>query len=311
MNPRNATPARLPSPPPPPANASTTAQGGIAGARSFARWQAIYPQLIWAYAGRVDAPTQHLLEVFTRRMTAWLVTRGHVQLVSDDTILTVKRGQWVFFCGRFQKHDFSPAAELVSISLRIPAESETEWRHAPFVVKAAEHPQLEKTARALIALVTRNSPASNRSALQRPMPFAEALRINARAFEWAAACMDARMAAGVPMGEPRRGHPKVTRALTVLMGTPLHEACSETRLAAEVGLSAGHLEQLFVREMGTTPRRLRERHRRDEAARRVRHDDTSLKQLAWELGFGSPSHFSNWFRRVFGMSPRAWRRMEG
>lgn len=103
----------------------------------------------------------------------------------------------------------------------------------------------------------------------------------------------------------------MTRALTVLMGTPLHEACSETRLAAEVGLSAGHLEQLFVREMGTTPRRLRERHRRDEAARRVRHDDTSLKQLAWELGFGSPSHFSNWFRRVFGMSPRAWRRMEG
>ncbi|AHF89792.1 AraC family transcriptional regulator [Opitutaceae bacterium TAV5] len=287
-----------------------------AGERPFREWQALLPTLIWAYAGRVDAQVRHSLEMRTQRMTAWLITRGQVRLVSDDTALVVRRGAWVFFCGRFQKHDFSPAAELVSVSLRVPADGEAVWRHAPFVVKAARHPELERAARALIGLVEAHAPTAMAGLAHRTMPPAEAARIGARALEWAAVCMEVRRAAGMSpeeerAGGRRRGHPKVARALERLTEAPLHERYPEARLAKEVGLSPGHLEQLFVRELGTTPRRLREHYRRREARYRVGHSDVSLKQVAWELGFGSASHFSNWFRRVFGQSPRAWRRERG
>ncbi|MDR1284511.1 MAG: AraC family transcriptional regulator [Opitutaceae bacterium] len=297
------------------------AGAGGAAVRPFREWQALLPALVWAYAGRVGAQVRHSLEMRTQRMTAWLITRGRVRLVSDDTVLTVRRGEWVFFCGRFQKHDFSPAAELVSVSLRVPADGEAVWRHAPFVVKAARHPELERAARALIDLVEAHAPTAMAGLAHRAMPPAEAARIGARALEWAAVCMEVRRVAGVTSEEERagegaggkaggrrRGHPKVARALERLTEAPLHERYAVARLAGEVGLSPGHLEQLFVRELGTTPRRLREHYRRSEAGYRVRHSDVSLKQIAWELGFCSASHFSNWFRRVFGQSPRAWRR---
>lgn len=294
-------------------HAAVLAVDSGAGVRPVHQWQSQLPELIWAYAGKVDAQVRHLLELRTHRITAWLITRGQVRLVSDTTTLVVKKGQWVFFCGRFQKHDFSTGAELISISLRLPIVGEGMWRHPAFVIKAAKHPVLEATAWDLVNLVQKYAPAAKAGLSHQVLTFANTARIEARSLDWVAVLMEVRQTVGLATGAgqaslPRQVHPKVSRALAKLTDTPFHEKYRENQLAQEVELSVGHLNQLFVGEIGMTPRRLRELSRRREADYRVRHSDVSLKQIALELGFGSASHFSNWFRQIFGKSPRTWRK---
>lgn len=41
------------------------------------------------------------------------------------------------------------------------------------------------------------------------------------------------------------------------------------------------------------------------AAQRLQSPNTSVKEVAFELGFGDPFHFFRAFKRVFGMPPSA------
>ncbi len=312
-------------------------------ANAYAHWQSFRPELQWAYAGPVNARTRHLLEIGTHRIKAWLLTRGHVRLLADGHEITVRKGHWVFFCGGVQKHDFSPSAAIISVCLRVPEGTESFWRHSPITTLAARHPELEKMARKLIAAIDRIRAASSSDNLPlakaddlavktgvinvpgQTMTGGQAMELAALGLLWSAACIELREKSGqLPEGKNGRcdensttllgektqvTHPKLRRVLMSLTNTPLSDGFSEARLAGMAGMSIGHLDRLFVRTYGKTPRRLWEQYRRDETARRLLQDnaDAGIKQIAFELGFGSPSHFSNWFRNAFGTTPRAWR----
>ena len=45
------------------------------------------------------------------------------------------------------------------------------------------------------------------------------------------------------------------------------------------------------------------------AAQRLQEPGTLVKQVAAELGFDDPFHFSRTFKNVFGLSPEAFRRL--
>ena len=45
------------------------------------------------------------------------------------------------------------------------------------------------------------------------------------------------------------------------------------------------------------------------AAQRLQQEGTLVKQVAYELGFSDPFHFSRAFKKVFGLSPAAFRKL--
>jgi len=45
------------------------------------------------------------------------------------------------------------------------------------------------------------------------------------------------------------------------------------------------------------------------AAQRLQKPEVLVKQVAYELGFTDPFHFSRAFKRVFGLSPAMFRRL--
>jgi AraC-like DNA-binding protein len=47
------------------------------------------------------------------------------------------------------------------------------------------------------------------------------------------------------------------------------------------------------------------------AAVRLRHSDEDISAIAFDEGFGDLSTFNRRFRRVMGLSPRAWRARHG
>ena len=78
-------------------------------------------------------------------------------------------------------------------------------------------------------------------------------------------------------------------------------------LARGVGSSPYHLLRLFRAETGSTIHQYRMQLRLAAAVRAILEGCDDLTALAFDLGFSSHSHFTDAFRRRFGMAPSALR----
>lgn len=74
-------------------------------------------------------------------------------------------------------------------------------------------------------------------------------------------------------------------------------------LARELGSSEVRLNRLFRESTGTTPACYYNRALLSRAASLLRGSNLSVKEIAFDLGFRTPSHFCEWFRRLGGNSP--------
>lgn len=80
--------------------------------------------------------------------------------------------------------------------------------------------------------------------------------------------------------------------------------------ARAMGTSARTLYRRFLRETGITFARWKQQARLLEAIRRL-SGGASVTAVALDLGYDSPSAFSNMFRRALGVAPRAYGRSSG
>src|SRR5205823_6508156 len=79
-------------------------------------------------------------------------------------------------------------------------------------------------------------------------------------------------------------------------------------LAAAVFLSPSRLAHLFHEQTGQTVAETLRQLRLRQAARLLRHSSRTVQEIAAEVGFHCPFHFSRRFRQSFGVSPRDYRR---
>ena len=79
-------------------------------------------------------------------------------------------------------------------------------------------------------------------------------------------------------------------------------------LAEAVHLSPSRLSHLFMRETGASPVRYLRTIRMNRAAGLLDQTVLSVKEIMALVGCTDPSHFSRDFRRLHGISPRAYRR---
>lgn len=89
----------------------------------------------------------------------------------------------------------------------------------------------------------------------------------------------------------------------------LAEACrySSRELASFLGISQRQLQRIFRARLGCTPQAyLREE--RLQAAERLLHSASSVKEVAYALGFCQQSQFSRDFKERFGRRPSALQR---
>lgn len=80
-----------------------------------------------------------------------------------------------------------------------------------------------------------------------------------------------------------------------------------TELAAEAGVHPAHLAVVFRRFHHTTVSEFAHQLRVRAACEMMQKAETSLAEIALNLGFADQSHFSRVFHRVTGMTPKAWR----
>lgn len=78
-------------------------------------------------------------------------------------------------------------------------------------------------------------------------------------------------------------------------------------LAALAHMSEAAFRAAFARATGSSPRRYLEQRRMTQAALALVESDRTVAEIARAVGYDDPYHFSRVFRRVHGLSPRAYR----
>jgi len=114
-----------------------------------------------------------------------------------------------------------------------------------------------------------------------------------------------RASAGGPRG--RAAGEVAVDAARAALAARFCERLSLDGLAREVHVSPFHLAHRFRARTGIGLHAYRTQLRLREALRRIAEPETSLTDLALDLGFASHSHFTDTFRRSFGRPPSAVR----
>jgi AraC family transcriptional regulator len=79
------------------------------------------------------------------------------------------------------------------------------------------------------------------------------------------------------------------------------------QVAASASLSQYHFLRLFKRQIGLTPHAYIQRLRLQRAALLLSRSNETISEIASQLGFSSPGHFSDSFRRYYGLTPSQYR----
>jgi len=103
-----------------------------------------------------------------------------------------------------------------------------------------------------------------------------------------------------------RGHQRLLQ-FRHLVEVQFRQHWPVARYAAELAISPDRLHDLCTRTLGRAPIALVHQRVVREACSLLAGTDLPVERLAVDLGFGSASHFSRFFKRWMGAAPKAWR----
>jgi AraC-like DNA-binding protein len=86
-----------------------------------------------------------------------------------------------------------------------------------------------------------------------------------------------------------------------------HESLDVAALARAAHVSPAHFSREFSRTFGDTPHRYLLTRRLERAAALLRNTDRNVAEICFAVGLSSVGSFTTSFRRVYGLSPTAYR----
>jgi AraC-like DNA-binding protein len=113
-----------------------------------------------------------------------------------------------------------------------------------------------------------------------------------------------------PQSRPdtRRAHRALAAAVQTVLAGRFTERLPLAELSRVVHSSPYHLCRVFQQQLGLPIYRYRNRLRLRAALERLAGGERDTTALALDLGYSSRGHFSDSFRREFGLAPRTFRR---
>ena len=246
--------------------------------------------------------------------SAWLVKEGWAEIrCGEGKPLHGNVGDWLIVPPGQRFQQFSEDAEIVSIAFHVeysPGEP-LFGKNLPTAIKASDWPVLEKRAATLLKLTFHNQKAARFSSWTQRAEMLEYLRVKLAFLRWLEALTGA-LARREVLPQIRVSGDNVVRQVIRIFRAAAHrEELNVADLAQRVGISMSQLHRRFTAATGESLLRYYSRMRLHVAKDRLRRDQSSLKAIAYEMGFRHPSNFSNWFKAGTGVSPRAYREKHG
>jgi AraC family transcriptional regulator len=99
------------------------------------------------------------------------------------------------------------------------------------------------------------------------------------------------------------------RRVTDFIQAHLDQDLSLEALAQQTGFSPYYFARIFRQSTGESPHQFVLRQRVERAMHLLKQGNVPLAQVATESGFADQSHFTQVFKRHFGLTPRAYRQV--
>ena len=279
----------------------------------ISEWLYVNTRLIWATQREVELEFLHARYTTGNQIIAWLVKHGQITVETGGHTAVARKGEWMFPGTGNGTQIIKPGTIILSI--RFSAEwptGETLFDHRRATVfPAAQDRSLTRAAGALESLVRKAARREGFFQLDQATATVKSYFAIRRAFEdWLSAYVGAMLRMGVQPSMMPKADGRMLQAARLIDDNPPGTSIRETALARKTGLSVSQLNRLFLHDLGITPKKYMERRRLQEAVLLLQHHRKSIKEVAFELGFSSLPHFSAWFSRHQGMSPRAFKKRE-
>lgn len=270
------------------------------------QWQRVRLGLRIAYRGE---PSVSSGTFSSRGLIVWRVDCGQVEVRTDFGHFSAGPGEWMLHCTarRFQSFVAGTRIRSAQIDLEWPSGSNVLTGSTPVGLSHREAAKIAPAMNELLALGTKEQ----RGIFLVPDqigPFVGELQIRAAVDRFTALAVTEGLRRGWQIHDESDLDTRVGRMLTLLDALPLAERFDKARLAQSVGLGPTHVNRLFLQSQGLTPNRYFDQRRLDFACDHLATGDLSIKEIASALGFSSLQHFSAWFRKRHGISPRGLRR---
>ena len=239
---------------------------------------------------------------------AWLLRRGKGEIRVGEQRVTFGAGEWLI-PGRNQSwQDFSANAHLLSVHFY------AQWPDGGFLYdvgpglkfRSRNHPELEPASlRLLASFESKPDSGASRSL---PCPLPAHLRLKQAFFDWMAVFSGIMEQEGVSPSQPRHMDERVSEGVRWLNHFPLNEKFREQMLADHLGVSVTQMNRLFSRDLKLSPVLYLDQRRWERAEHDLQYTFRSAKEIAYSLGFCSPSYFTAWIRMRSGKTPKEFRR---
>jgi AraC family transcriptional regulator len=108
--------------------------------------------------------------------------------------------------------------------------------------------------------------------------------------------------------EARAVDHRIRKAINLMRATP-EKPQSLDSLAQSVGLSRSRFFEQFIASTGMTPSVYNDTLRVEYAIEQLIGSDRPARDIALDLGFSAPGHFSRFFKNKIGFTPRDYRRV--
>ncbi|GHC13429.1 hypothetical protein GCM10007047_33500 [Cerasicoccus arenae] len=270
----------------------------------------IHSRLIWANEREVEAKYLDVGE--TRGGTdsvVWFIKRGSVEISYRNGVTRATAGQWIFLRAENGHQHFEDGSAVISIRFHLRLRG-GKLLYAPardIVLDVSEHPGLTSSAKALVEANIRVNSTGTLWTSRMKIPLVENFRIESAFMNWLAEYVAALEWAGERPVDSGERDERVVSALAYIEEHRMRDKFTEADLARHCGLSINQLARVFQRETGLSPFQYYESLRLEFAKHAISETELPMKEIAFELGFSSAAHFSNWFTRKVRHSPRAYR----
>jgi len=276
-------------------------------------WLNLNLHLFWCYDGKIgqgQATTgTSISHTDYSNSGAWLIRKGWARVEYDNEIHTAGPGQWLIVKPCQRKQTFAADSEGLSISFdaRWPDGSHLFDEGLCTVVEADDYPALEKKAKPIVKAVKQIAPLTwDARACQTDL--AGFMKMQSVLCEWMTELGDVLRTNNVQHSGQVGVDERVMQAVRLINSHELGEPLVIEDLGASIGLSANHLVRLFQKDLQQTPIHYFEKMRLEHAVSRLKLQDVRIKEVAVELGFTYLSHFSKWFKKQTGKSPRDFKK---
>lgn len=273
-------------------------------------WAYIHTQLDWIYDHEV--PARHRKRPVDKRdrYSAWFLRRGHVVVeTAGGEKLEAGPGQWVFVPTEKIHQHFSDDARILSLHFlcQWPSGENILSETSGLVVEGSDHPALERKAVQLERLVRRHVPGAETHYASRFSDYEHFLAFHTLFLQWLALWFKTQKQGGSGLSRLAADDDRLLRAVRCLNTAPLDSPLPHETLRTVSGLGEAHLNRLFVAEYGLTIRKTWDRRRLNFAKTCLETSRMPVKEIAYNLGFRSDTHFMKWFKEHTGNRPKEYR----